>query len=361
MQYHLVLTERCNKQCTYCGGTRHIEGIPLEHQYGADELISFIKQDPDPVIGFYGGEPLLAMDFMYEVMDKVPAKAFTLQTNATMLDQINDTHLHRLHSILVSIDGGKDVTDCCRGEGTYELVTRNLRQVQSRGYNGDVIARMAFSKNGDIYRDVSYLLNIENPTFTHVHWQLDVFWSELESWEDLEGWLRNYEDGLTRLAHDFGESFKTGKPLGIVPFIPVFKTLLTGEPTPHIRCGSGATSFSIMTDGRIDVCPIAPELPYSEVGHLKTSTPEDLYNVLPVGPPCDECDVLGICGGRCLFSNQTKFWGDEWFNRICDTTKHMIGELEKQVPLAKELIASGVLDPSVFDYPEINNGCEIIP
>ena len=220
---------------------------------------------------------------------------------------------------------------------------------------------MAFSKNGDIYRDVSYLLNLEKPYYDHVHWQLDVFWSELESWTDLEGWLQRYEEGISRLATDFGESFETGKPFGIVPFIPVFKTLLTCEPTPHIRCGSGETSFSIMTNGRIDVCPIAPELPYSQVGHLKTSSPEDLRNSLPVGPPCDTCDVLGICGGRCLFSNQTKFWGEEWFNRICETTKHMIRELEKLVPSAKELIREGVLDESSFDYPEINNGCEIIP
>lgn len=115
MQYHLVLTEQCNKQCTYCGGTRHIEGIPLTHTYDIDDLVAFMRRDPEPVIGFYGGEPLLAMDFMYEVMDKVPAKAFTLQTNATMLDHIEDRYLHRLHSILASIDGGRIVTDCCRG------------------------------------------------------------------------------------------------------------------------------------------------------------------------------------------------------------------------------------------------------
>ena len=62
-----------------------------------------------------------------------------------------------------------------------------------------------------------------------------------------------------------------------------------------------------------------------------------------------------------MFSNQTMFWGLDWFNRICDTTKHMIDELRKQVPVAEKLIDEGVLDASVFDYPPINNGCEIIP
>ena len=361
MQYHLVLTEICNKRCSYCGGTRHIEGIPLQVTYPIEDLIQFLKRDPEPVIGFYGGEPLLALDYMYEVMDKVPAKAFTLQTNATLLDKIDDRHLRRLHSILVSIDGGREVTDSCRGEGIYDLVTKNLTEVEDRGYGGDVIARMAFSKNGDIHRDVSHLLNLVRPYFDHVHWQLDVFWSELESWSDLEGWLQRYESGVTKLATEFAESLKTGKPLGIVPFIPVFKTLLTGEETPYIRCGSGSTSFAILTNGQIEVCPIAPELPYSNVGHIRSSDPGALRGVLPVGPPCTECDVLGVCGGRCLFSNQTMFWGEKWFNRICKTTKHMINELKRHVPLAEKLIKEGALEAEVFDYPEINNGCEIIP
>ncbi len=328
MQYHLVLTERCNKQCTYCGGTRHVDGLPLAHTYDIDDLVAFMRTDPKPVIGFYGGEPLLAMDFMYEVMDKVPAKAFTLQTNATMLDRIDDSYLNRLHSILASIDGGRTVTDCCRGDGTYDLVIKNLIDVRDRGYSGDIIARMAFSKNGDIYGDVSHLLDLERPHFDHVHWQLDVFWSELDTWNDLEGWLRRYEDGITRLVNDFGGSLREGRVLGIVPFIPVFRTLLTGETTPHIRCGSGVTSFSVMTDGRIDVCPIAPELPYSNVGDIRTSSPEALINILPVGNPCTTCDVLGICGGRCLFSNKTMFWGVDWFTKICDTTRRMLTELE---------------------------------
>ena len=361
MQYHLVLTERCNKHCTYCGGTRHINGIPLDVTYPVDTLVAFIKQDPDPVIGFYGGEPLLALDYMYQVMDKVPAKAYTLQTNATKLNLIKDKYLHRLHSILVSIDGGKKVTDSCRGEGTYEQVTSNLLEIENRGYSGDIIARMAFSKNGDIYRDVSHLLEMEEPYFDHVHWQLDVFWSILDSWSDLEGWLKRYESGVSRLVTDFTESFKTGDPLGIVPFIPVLKTLLTGEETPHIRCGAGATSFAILTNGRIEACPIAPELPYSNVGDINGSSPSEIRENIPVGSPCTECDVLGICGGRCLFANKNKYWGIDWFNRICKTTKHMINELRKCVPPARRLIDEGILESEFFDYPEINNGCEIIP
>lgn len=360
MQYHLVLTERCNLCCSYCGGTRHIEGLPLEPMYSIEDLRSFLEQDPEPVLGFYGGEPLLNIDYLHRVMDTVPAKAFTLQTNATHLAEVEDEYLQRIQSILVSIDGGREVTDGSRGAGVYDTVLKNLLDVERRGFTGDIIARMAFSKHGDIYRDVTHLLELENPRFDHVHWQLDVFWSELDSWSDLDGWLRRYDQGITRLIGYFREHLEDGVVPGIVPFIPVLKTLVTGEPT-RIRCGAGVDSFAVMTNGEVHVCPIAPELPYSRVGDIYNSTPEDLRNSLPVGPPCSECPELWVCGGRCLFSNQTMFWGRDWFDRVCESTKHMIAGLESVVPEFKRLMDAGLIDQSILDYPVLNNGCEVIP
>ncbi len=62
LQYHVVLTERCNLNCGYWGGTRHVEGIPFDVAYDVDELANFLAHDLEAIIGFYGGEPLLAVD-----------------------------------------------------------------------------------------------------------------------------------------------------------------------------------------------------------------------------------------------------------------------------------------------------------
>ncbi len=356
MQYHVLTTERCNLSCLYCGGTREIPGVPLDLEYDIEQLIDFISKDPEAVIGFYGGEPLLAMDRFQEIIDKVPAKAFTLQTNGTLLHEVKDEYLHRLHSILISLDGPKEVTDASRGEGIYNKVMENLEIIRSKGYKGDLIARMAYSDHGDIHHDVHHLL--EN--FDHVHWQLDVFWTGLEQRGDVAGWLDRYDEGITELVSDFGRSMEEGELLGIVPFIPVFRTLLNKEPA-QIWCGSGRDSFSIMTSGNIEACPIAPELVYTNNGNISTSTPDSIKDSRSVGQPCTDCDILWVCGGRCLFANQTTGWGKDWFNRVCRTTRHMIDELQKLVPLAEELINSGKIDKKIFDYPELNNGCEIIP
>ncbi len=356
MQYHVLTTERCNLHCKYCGGTRELPGLPLDISYDIEDLISFISKDPDAVIGFYGGEPLLAMEKMEEIMDKVPAKAFTLQTNGTLLHMIKDRYLHRFHSILVSLDGGREVTDASRGEGSYDMVMKNVHVIKERGFKGDLIARMAFSDMGDIHLDVNHLLRY----FDHVHWQLDVFWTDLEVRGDVGAWIDRYDSGIERLIDEFGSDLRKGKVLGIVPFIPILRTLVNKEPH-HIWCGSGVDSFSIMTSGSIEACPIAPELVYSNIGDLMSSTPESIRNSRTVDPPCTDCDILWVCGGRCLFANQTMGWGREWFDRICLSTRRMIEGLNALVPDVVHLIEEGILPMEALDYPEINNGCEIIP
>jgi sulfatase maturation enzyme AslB (radical SAM superfamily) len=57
-------------------------------------------------------------------MDSVPIKAFTLQTNGILLDQVDSNYLNWLDTILVSIDGERDVTDANRGIGIYDKVIK---------------------------------------------------------------------------------------------------------------------------------------------------------------------------------------------------------------------------------------------
>jgi len=47
-------------------------------------LRRFIEGDEEPIIAFYGGEPLLNASFMEEVMDEVDWARFVVQTNATL-------------------------------------------------------------------------------------------------------------------------------------------------------------------------------------------------------------------------------------------------------------------------------------
>jgi hypothetical protein len=100
---------------------------------------------------------------------------------------------------------------------------------------------------------------------------------------------------------------------------------------------------------------------YSKVGDIVSSTPAAIRGSRTVGGPCPECDIYGLCGGRCLYSNMTMSWGRELFDRVCLSTRRMIEGLQGLRERAVSRMEDGVIRRDAFDYPEINNGCEIVP
>lgn len=176
LNYHLVLTRRCNLNCQYCHGGE-VTGPGTDIQYEIEDLASFLSKDNDIQLMFYGGEPTLWIPLIKQLMDKFTNARFMLQTNALLLNRIPFDYVTRFHSILVSIDGSEDVTDSYRSKGVYGKVISNVRWLRENGYKGDIVARMAVCQESDVYRDVRHLLDIKDPSFDHVHWQLNVIWS----------------------------------------------------------------------------------------------------------------------------------------------------------------------------------------
>ena len=360
MNYHLVLTRRCNLNCLYCHGGEET-GPAAEVQYELDDLTEFLKQDSDVQLMFYGGEPTLRIPLLTEIMDRFPHARFMLQTNALLLHQIPIDHLHRFHSILASIDGRETITDGYRKAGVYRQVLNNVRWLYEQNFQGDIVARMAVSEQSDIYRDVRHLLDLQDPRFQHVHWQLNVVWDADGNWKDFDRWVKtSYNPGITRLVNEWMGRMHEGFVEGIVPFLPVMHDLLTGQASP-IRCGAGNDTFAIHVDGSIGICPISPDWPFSLVGDIWTTNPAELTNVMQVEEPCPSCDEFALCGGRCLFANRKRLWREAGFLKVCNTVKHLLACLRERIPEIQELIAQGIIALDDFAYPEFNNGCEIIP
>jgi putative peptide-modifying radical SAM enzyme len=363
--YFVVLTHRCNLHCSYCGyGEEESESATCEVRYTVEELRRFIIQDPKPSIIFYGGEPLIRKPLMKKIMKSVPADRYLLQTNALNLAELEPQYLQRFDAILVSIDGRKETTDAYRGKGVYDRILDNLRSIQMKGFRGDLIARMTASEKTDIYLDVMHLLELEDPHFNHVHWQLDALWDsppELR-WVNFEKWIaESYNPGITKLVKTWGTAILTQtKILPIVPFIGVMHTLLTNEKV-DLRCGSGIDSFAVTTNGDITVCPIAPEWSFAKVGTIFTSRPDDLPYKVRITEPCTRCEILNLCGGRCLFANKTKLWSECGFQIVCRSTKSMIRELSELGYSIAQMISRKEVSETDFEPMPYNNGTEIIP
>eukprot|EP00667_Euglena_gracilis_P010802 EG_transcript_11002 len=376
MLWFLSLTQRCNLNCTYCGNgeTFDIEDAPhpVEISYNFLEACRKIAaQDREAVVCFYGGEPLLKMTLMLKAVRLFrginPAVRFVLQTNGTFLKGMKDELLAAVGTILVSVDGTEEHTDACRGSGTYRKVIAGVEAIRSRGYNGDLIARMTVSRHSDIYRDVTHLLSLQ--LFDHIHWQLDALFdapmrADFLSWRD-----DNYGPGMARLAADFLAGLQQGRVLPLVPFLGLLRDGLQAggmdKVKTALRCGSGVDSFSVTTAGKVVVCPTTPMWDGCIVDE----------NILAVGDvqqlpctckariagPCKGCDILDVCGGRCLVANKTLLWGGDGFDAVCATIRQLLELATELLPHVQAAVEAGRVERAAVCYPPFNNSTEIIP
>jgi len=362
LQFQIILTYECNLKCVYCGGT--IDTEPKDIQYQISELLDLISQDPEPVIGFYGGEPLLRAGLLKEIMDLQDA-TYVLQTNGLLLGELPSEYLRRFHAILVSIDGRKSVTDGYRGKGIYPRVLDNARSIRQRGFTSDLVARMTVSTMTDIHEDVTHLAWMEDPKFDHVQWQLDfeLFWERGKPVAEVNSWLEeSYNPGISQLVEEWVINMeRDGKVLGLVPFQGFMSTLLSGRKTT-LRCGSGIDSFAVLPTGHIGPCPVFSGSQLPDLGSMIDVTPQDLQNTVKLKEPCTSCDIFGVCGGRCLLVNLSQDnLKERGYEMICKSVRHLVNQLESVKPRVQKLLDDGAISPSDLRYPDILNGCEVTP
>jgi putative peptide-modifying radical SAM enzyme len=353
--YIVFTTGQCNLKCDYCGGSFPREKVPWEIEYDLANLKRLIEKDDEAVVAFYGGEPLLNYKKVIWILDNIKAKHFVIQTNGLLYHMLPDEYWRRFDTVLLSIDGRREITNKHRGAGVYEKVLEAAKHLRKIGFQGDVIARMTVTQDTDIYEDVSHLLSLN--LFNHIHWQLDVVWSD--RWRNFTEWRDNsYKPGLRRLMSLWITRIKKGKVLGIAPFKAIASQAIFGNVYNAPPCGSGVNSVSILTNGKITACPIAVSENWALLGDIKTG-----FKLMqrPILEPCISCPYFNYCGGRCLYAYRERYWGDLGFREVCEATKTLIKLVLASVPAIIESIDSGVISPEDLLYPPFNNTVEIIP
>ena len=335
--------------------------VPDEINYDNKFLEKFIEKDPEPVLIFYGGEPMLCNDKIKQIMDNVNAKQFNIQTNGLHLKKLEKKDVNRLTTIFVSIDGTEKLTDYYRGKGVYKKVIENIKTVRKNGFEGEIIARMTLMEQTDIYENIKWLLNNPDHSFNSIHWQLDAgFWKNDFQKRPITKWIENnYNPKIRKLVEFWVDHMeKEGKVLRLYPLLGVMQSLLTKEEN-RLRCGSGWSNYSIQTDGHIIPCPAMSGMKDYYLGHIKDSHPLHLKQVY-VRQPCTDCEILQECGGRCLYANITRRWSNEAYDLVCKTVKNLVESLKESLPQVNRLIDEERIGLSDFDHLKYNS-CEIIP
>jgi len=374
VHFYVTLTNNCNMQCRYCYGKACEDfgsnfrdlaidySLPSSIAYDTETLREFMQRDREPAVVFYGGEPLLQMDKLREIMDQLTACTFMIQTNGLLLGKLEPEYVNKFETILVSVDGDEALTDYYRGKGTYRNVAKNVLKIRENGFKGEIVARMTVGEETDIDRQVLALIQSSDLPVSSVHWQLDaLFWQNDFPKRQFAQWTTDsYNPRLRKLIRAWVEHMKkNGEVLRLYPLVGVMHSLLMNESS-RLRCGAGWIMFNIQTDGNITPCPVMAGMKDFYLGNIRGTSAESLRDAVFVSEPCTGCEIYQICGGRCLYANATKLWGDEGFNQVCGTVRNMMGSLYDALPQVRALIAKGRIRIEHFEYPRYNS-CEIIP
>jgi uncharacterized protein len=373
MFFHVVLTNDCNLQCKYCFGESLEDfdedfndfdvdyALPKKANYDFAALAEFCRKDPNCVLTFYGGEPLLCIDEIRQIMDLAKPQHFMIQTNGLLLDKLELEYVNRFHTILVSLDGDEELTDFYRGKGTFRKVIDNVKLIVRNGFRGELIARMTVMEQTDIYKQVTWLVNNSEFPFSSVHWQLNAgFWANDYSRRGFKRWsLESYIPGVERLARFWVDHMEAQKSvLRLYPLLGIAHSLLHKKPS-LLRCGGGWINYAVQTDGNIIPCPTLWGMKKYYLGHVSNVHPLKLKKLF-MESPCTECDILKVCGGRCLYANITNRWSEEAYAEVCNTVKELVKAVKTQLPRINQLLDDGTLNLNDFDFIKYN-GCEIIP
>ncbi len=375
MHYYIALTSKCNLLCKYCYGKttedfltdkereKYDLELPAEMNYSVEELLKFSKDDKNFEITFYGGEPLMKIETIIEIMDKVPAKNFMLQTNGQFLHKLPTKYINKLHTILVSVDGTAKHTNERRGKGVFEKAIKNVQIIKNNGFKGHIIARMTVDETSNIYKNAKFLLEKESDLFDAIHWQIDAqFWKADYMERDFQSWAINtYNPQIKQLINWWVKQIKETKKIPLIyPFVGIIENLYSKEKSP-LKCGSGFSLLGIQTNGKITACPITAGYTPFYMGDIRNSSLNDIKKaeILPDNT-CNSCEIKDICGGRCLYANKTKLWGEKGFLEVCDTIFFLVNSLKRVKLTFDELIKKEELKKEDFNYHKYN-GCEIIP
>jgi len=343
MYYLVYLTDRCNLFCRYCdsAGQRILHGHEIAYDF--DRLIDFLLRDGDVSLKLYGGEPLLRVDLIEQLLARVPCRHVALQTNGTLLDQLPATLFEKIDVISLSLDGPADVTDFKRGRGTYDQVIAQARQLRRRGFRGPFDVRMTISPGVDIERSVRHFCAGRAVRFCNIHWQLTALfrsdeWGGLRAARVRDWFEQSYNPGISSLVRFWTDELVAGRYHRIVPFAPLIHDLITGDRVSSVRCGSGWAMWSIDSNGDIYPCPVMRWYPQHRLGNIADADPAALPQQ-PAREPCASCDLLGLCGGRCLHAQWHNAWGPAGFALVCQSIRHLLAELTEVAPIVEQLIA----------------------
>jgi uncharacterized protein len=299
MHLTLHLTDRCNLACRYCYARPGRADMSLETAIRAIERCA---EGPNCGIIFFGGEPLLRKELIWEVIawcERTQPNRFhyKVTTNGTLLDGefMDRAERGRLH-VALSHDGVRTAHDRMRvgadGAGTFDRLLPALRLLLKRRpyspvmmtVNPETVDGYAESVRWLQEQGAQYLicsLNYAGPWTDRALRQLKAQYRELAEW--------HYEN------------YRRERKIYFSPFDKRIATRVFGRGS---SCRLGRRQISVGPDGRLYPCvQFVGRGKYAigtAAGGLDERRREEIYQANEgEKPSCAGCPLNGRCHNKC--------------------------------------------------------------
>jgi len=289
------ITSSCNLHCAGCYSRCNnatVDAEPVE-QLTPDEWLRVFKEAEELGVSFImlaGGEPMIRREVIRNA-GTLPNIIFPIFTNGTYIDERYFQLLDDCRNLVpvLSIEGGKEITDARRGAGIYDQVTGNMKKFREKG----LIYGASITVTTENYKEVT------SPEFIKAlaeqGCKLAIFIEFVPVTEDAKHLApgdaeRSY---MAKAIDDFRQNSD--------------EIVLLSFPGDELAMGgcmaAGREFFHINSHGGAEPCPFSP---YSDINVKKTSLKaaigSELFKALQDGGVLAEQHV----GGCVLFEQKDK-------------------------------------------------------
>jgi uncharacterized protein len=181
------VTDSCNLSCKYCGYAELYKGYDKrDHKQLSfakakqimDYLFRLWREVYSPgvnypvIIGFYGGEPLMNISFIKELVDYLEkvqeigkSFKFNMTTNAILLDKYMDYLVRKNFILCISLDGDEDAHSYRvnhSGKNSFNQVFRNVKMLQEKYpeyFSKQVMFTSVLHNRNNVYSTYRFIKN----------------------------------------------------------------------------------------------------------------------------------------------------------------------------------------------------------
>ncbi len=259
LKYTIFITQQCNLACSYCYIGKKQQTISYNT---AEKVVDCVYQntplDQDIDIGFFGGEPLLAMDTLKQVTDIVyshseyDAERVVLHvvSNGTLFSDDIAAYLEEYNIGLgISCDGPPHIQDQHRrfttGQGSGAIVERNITEALKWFPLMPVNAVFSPKTLEYLPLTLDYLVELG---VKNIHLNQDI----AASWKEEHAAM--LDDILQQIADRYLQYYREGNPRYISLIDSKITVLLRGGYKPEEKCSMGVGELAFGTTGNVYLC-----------------------------------------------------------------------------------------------------------